>query len=93
MVEFHLGDDMKNTIIHENEILFSRHCELVRITPCHKNAIRFQAFPDCRVIDENFTLMPQKAQAMISEEENVVSMTVGDLTARLQRNGKIGKTS
>lgn len=80
---------MKNTAINENEILFSRHCELVRITPCHKNAIRFQAFPDCRVIDENFTLMPQEAQAQINEEENAVSMTVGNLTARLQRNGKI----
>ncbi|MCH5316853.1 MAG: hypothetical protein J1E05_02645 [Eubacterium sp.] len=80
---------MKNTVINENEILFSRHCELVRITPCHKNAIRFQAFPDCRIIDENFTLMPREAQAVISEEENAVMMTVGDLTARLQQNGKI----
>ena len=80
---------MKNTVINENEIRFSRHCELVRITPCHKNAIRFQAFPDCRVIDENFTLMPQEARAKISEEENAVMMRVGDLTARLQRNGKV----
>ncbi len=80
---------MKNIIINENEILFSRHCELVRITPCHKNAIRFQAFPDCRIIDENYTLMPQSADAEIAEEENSVSMTVGNLTVKLERNGKV----
>ena len=33
--------------------------------------------------------MPQKAEALISEEENAVTMTVGNLTARLQRNGKV----
>lgn len=80
---------MKNVVINENEIIFSRHCELVRITPCHKNAIRFEAFPDCRINNENFTLMSQKAEALISEEENAVTMTVGNLTARLQRNGKV----
>ncbi|MCH5315924.1 MAG: hypothetical protein J1E81_08420 [Eubacterium sp.] len=80
---------MKNVVINENEIIFSRHCELVRITPCHKNAIRFEAFLDCRINNESFTLMPQKAEALISEEENAVTMTVGNLTARLQRNGKV----
>lgn len=81
--------DMKNIVINKNEILFSRHCELVRITPCHKNAIRFQAFPDCRIIDEDFTLMPQSADAEIAEKENSVSMTVGNLTINLERNGKV----
>ena len=80
---------MKNIVVNKNEILFSRHCELVRITPCHKNAIRFESFPDCKVIDGDFTLMPQKTEALISEEENAVTMTVGTLTARLQRNGKV----
>ena len=80
---------MKNTVINKNEIIFSRHCELVKITPCHRNAIRFQAFPDCRTIDENFTLMPQNSEALITEEENAVTMTVGELTARLQENGKV----
>ena len=80
---------MKNIVVNKNEILFSRHCELVRITPCHKNAIRFESFPDCKVIDGDFTLMPQEAEAIISEEENAVTMTVGSVTVRLQKNGKI----
>lgn len=80
---------MKNIVIKKNEILFSRHCELVRITSCHHNAIRFQAFPDCRIIDEDFTLTPQSADAEIVEEENVVYMTVGRLKVKLNRNGKV----
>lgn len=80
---------MKNIVINNNEILFSRHCELVRITPCHNHAIRFQAFPDCRIVDEDFTLMPQSAEAEITEEENFVCMTVGNLKAKLERNGKV----
>lgn len=80
---------MKNVIVNQNEILFSRYGELVRITPCHKNAIRFEGFPDCRLIEENFTLMPQNADAQIVEEDNAVSMTVGNLTVKLERNGKV----
>lgn len=80
---------MRNTVINQNEILFSRSGELVRITPCYNNSIRFQAFPDCKIIDEDFTLMPQKADAEIVEDENEVSMTVGSLTIKLEGNGKI----
>ncbi len=80
---------MKNIAINKNEIIFSRHCELVRITPCHKNAVRFQAFPDCRIIDEDYTLMPQSADAEITEKENVAYMTAGKLKVRLNRNGKV----
>lgn len=80
---------MKNIVIKKNEILFSRHCELVRITPCHNNAIRFEAFPDCRAVDENYTLIPQSADAEITEEENVAYMTVGKLKIKLNRNGRV----
>ena len=80
---------MNNTVISNNEIIFSRHCELVRITPCHKNAIRFESIPDCRIVDGNFTLMPQNADAEITDKDNEVLMTVGSLTLKLQRNGKI----
>ena len=74
---------MHNLTVHKNEILFARAEELVRITPCHQNAIRFEGFPDCRCTDENFTLMPQSADAEIVEEENAVTMTVGCLQVRL----------
>lgn len=78
---------MDNIKINNNEILFSRFSELVRITPCGKNAIRFQGFPDCQVIDENYTLMPQKADCVIEELDNRVKLTQGSLTAELRNNG------
>ena len=80
---------MKNTVTAQGKILFSRKNELVRITPCHKNAIRFEAFPDCREADENFTLMPQTAEGEVSETDGCVFMSVGRLKIQLERNGKI----
>ena len=56
---------MENLVINNNELLLMRYTELIRITPCGKNAIRFQSFPDCRVIEENYTLMPQNVDAEI----------------------------
>ena len=80
---------MYNTVIHDKEILFSRPGELVRITPCHENAIRFEAFPDCVAFTQDFTLMPQPAAAQIEDGEHSVCMTVGDLRITLERNGKV----
>ncbi|MDE6412470.1 MAG: hypothetical protein K2K42_01040, partial [Eubacterium sp.] len=80
---------MNNTVINENEIIFSRHGEIVRLTACYKNSIRFEAFPEGRIYEENFTLMPQAEQAEITEDEYSVSMTIGSLTAKLERSGKI----
>ena len=80
---------MKNTKITENQILFSRANELVRVTPCHKNAIRFEAFPDCRENDENYTLLPRVAASTFEERDYCVFMTVGRLKLQLERNGKI----
>ena len=80
---------MYNTVIHDNEILFSRPGELVRITPCHNNAIRFEAFPDCVAFSQNFTLLPQPSAARIEDGERSVSMTVGNLRVSLERNGKV----
>ena len=64
---------MENLVIKENELLLMRYTELIRITACGNNAIRFQSFPDCQVIDENYTLMPQKKQAEIEEYDNFVT--------------------
>ncbi len=80
---------MKNTQTGKNEILFSRQGELVRITPFGRNAIRFEGFPDCKRSDENFTLIPQSGSAEIVEEENTVSMTVGNLSVSLSQSGKV----
>lgn len=80
---------MKNATVEKKRIVFSRSNELVRITPCHKNAIRFEAFPDCREFDEDFTLMPQTADAVIEDKDYCLFMSVGKLKIQLERNGKI----
>ncbi|MDE5996014.1 MAG: hypothetical protein K2G56_03760, partial [Eubacterium sp.] len=80
---------MNNTVVKNNEIIFSRHGEVVQLTACYKNSIRFEAFPEGRIYEENFTLMPQSETAEITEDEYSVSMHVGSLTARLERSGKI----
>ena len=80
---------MKYIKISEHELLFSRPGELVRVTPCHENAVRFEAFPDCRLFDENFTLLPQTAACSFEERDYCVFMTVGRVKLQLEQNGKI----
>ena len=80
---------MNNTVITDGKILYSRIGELIRITPCGKNSIRFEAFPDCREYDENFTLIPGSAPCVIEEGERDVKMTVGTLTVKLESSGKV----
>ena len=80
---------MQNTVFKNNSIIYTRRNEIVRITPCHENAIRFEAFPDCREFDENFTLMPKSATAEFTDKDYCVFMRVGRLKIQLERNGKI----
>jgi len=80
---------MRNLIVKENEILISRQGELIRVSSCGKNAIRFQSFPDCQVIDENYTLMPQKTPAKIVETDTFVTITNGTISATVNHLGKV----
>lgn len=80
---------MNNLIVKNNELLFTRYTELIRISACGKNAIRFQGFPDNRVIDENYTLMPQNADAVIEEFDHYVTLTCGTLKVKLEPSGKL----
>lgn len=80
---------MENLTVLKNEIRFERNGELVRITPCSKNSIRFEAFPSGELFSEDFTLMPQNAECEISEKENSVEMKVGALSVQLEKNGKV----
>lgn len=41
---------MNNTVIKDNAIIFSRYGEVVRITACYNNSIRFEAFPEAEYI-------------------------------------------
>lgn len=80
---------MDNVTVFDNQILFNRFGELVRISPCGKNAIRFEGFPDCKAFDENFTLMPQEAECKIIENDRSVDMIVGTLSLKLETRGKL----
>ena len=80
---------MYNLIIKENELLLNRYTELIRISACGKNAIRFQSFPDNQITDENYTLMPQKAEAVIEEYDHLVTLTCGTLKVKLEPDGKL----
>ena len=80
---------MNQIEIRNGSILFTRSGELVRLTPCHENAIRFEAFPDCRILEENYTLLPGQADAEIKEYDWYVTMTVGFLCVRLEQSGKV----
>lgn len=80
---------MENLTITGNKILYNRCGELIRITPCGRNAIRFEGFPDCRENDENFTLMPMDAQCTIEENDWYTLMTVDDLSLKLEPRGKL----
>ena len=83
------GEGMKNTKIQNGAILYSKAEELIRITPCHNNAIRFESFFDCKENDENYTLMPQGGDASIVEQDGSVTMSVGTLSVKLEQNGKV----
>lgn len=80
---------MQNTVITQNKILFSRAGETVRITACHRNALRFEAFPDCREFTEDHTLTPFEAPCKITEEAHCVTMRAGNVSIRLEQNGKV----
>ena len=63
---------MKKVTVKDNSILFSRKGELVKISACGENAIRFQGFPDCREINEDYNLMPQKVSCVIEKSMNLL---------------------
>lgn len=80
---------MKNTRVENNEIFFSRNGELVRISSVASNAIRFQAFPGCNIIEENYTLIPGTGNPTIAEHDHHVTMQCDDLRLELWENGKV----
>ena len=80
-----MGDGvMNNLTIGKNELFLMRYTELIRISACGNNAIRFQSFPDCQMIEENYTLMPQAANAEIEEFDNYATLTCGRLKVKIE---------
>jgi len=80
---------MKNTRIVDNQIYFSRQGELIKLSSCGENTIRFQGFPDGKEIEENYTLLPGNAPVEIEEKEHHISMQCGTMRADLWENGKL----
>ncbi|MBQ7863718.1 MAG: hypothetical protein IJ353_04520 [Lachnospiraceae bacterium] len=80
---------MKNTKIVDNQIYFSRQGELIKLSSCGENSIRFQGFPDGKEIEENYTLLPGIAPVEIEEGERYISMRCGTMRADLWENGKL----
>jgi len=80
---------MKNTRIVDNQIYFSRQGELIKLSSCGENSIRFLGFPDGKEIQENYTLLPGTAPVEIEEGEHHISMRCGTMRADLWENGKL----
>ena len=80
---------MNDFVIKKDKLLFFRRGETVRVTPCGKNAIRFEAFPGGEVFDEDFTLLPGSAGCSFEERDYCVFMTVGEVKLQLERSGKV----
>lgn len=72
-----------------NMLYFMHEGELVRLSACGKDSIRFQASPNCRIEECNFTLMPQNMKADISVSDSFAAITNGKMTAKLYSNGRV----
>lgn len=80
---------MKNITVTDHSILLSRNGELVRVSACCKNAIRFQGFPGGAVIEENYNLNPQALSADTENNGDWGTLTCGRLKCRIDANGKV----
>ncbi len=75
--------------IKGNEIIFTRAGEKVRLSACGKNSIRFQGSPNCKIIDENWTLIPQETEAKAWMEGDHATLETGTMRAELYGNGRV----
>ena len=75
--------------LKDNKIYMTRAGEAVCISACGKNSIRFQAAPSGKLIEQNWTLMPQEVPAKVWEEEDKAVLETGTMRAELTRDGKL----
>ncbi len=80
---------MDSVKIIGNEIHFHRAGEVVRISPCGENAIRFQASANCKILDLDYTLMPQVAEGKAFVEGNKAVLEVGTMRAEIHSNARV----
>lgn len=70
-------------------LYFIREGEIVRLSACGSDAVRFQASPNCKITERDFTLMPRKSNAEITVENGRASLKNGDMLAVLYANGRV----
>ena len=75
--------------LKDNKIYMTRAGEAVCVSACGKNSIRFQAAPSCKLIEQNWTLMPQEVPAKVWEEEDKAVLETGTMRAELTHDGKL----
>ena len=80
---------MDNIITKGNALYYMRKGELIKITACAKNAIRFQGFPSCREEEENYTLMPLDMACDRQVFDSFAMVVNGDLALKLNRDGSV----
>ena len=71
-----------------NAIYFSQQGEMVKISACGRNCIRFQSSANCDINDEDWTLMPQNVDATAWTEDGYAVLETGNMRAEIYRNGK-----
>ena len=74
--------------LKDNKIYMTRAGEAVCVSACGKNSIRFQAAPSGKLIEQNWTLMPQEVPAKVWEEEDKAVLETGTMRAELTHDGK-----
>lgn len=72
-----------------NEIYFARQGETVRLSACCTGCIRFQSSPNCGIIEQDWTLMPQAAEVSAWIDGNRGILETGDLRAEIYNNGRV----
>lgn len=75
--------------VKDNAIYLMRQGEFVRVSACGKNSIRFQASPNCRIEEQDWTLMPQKTESKAWIEEKYAVIETGNMRAKIFDNGKV----
>ncbi len=73
----------------DNMLYFTRAGETVRLSAWGRDSIRFQASPNCEIVECDFTLLPRKAAAEIAVGEDRATVKNGDLKAVLYDNGRV----
>lgn len=69
-------------------LYFIREGETGRLSACGRDSLRFQASPGGGIVEQDYTLMPQKMPAVISIEKSFATVTNGNMTAKLYENGR-----